>query len=166
MMTTYPQVVLYGSTSGNWREEHIIPVLDELGVTYFDPTGANSWVTDMGDHEAEMMAHCETIVMVINTVNPSFASLAETGWAALGAIERGQHFILQVDESFDYKLPAPIRQAAGGAELEELMRHYTTSSRYLVRQHARNFKHDRLHVVDNLDGVAAQLRTIYAPTGQ
>ncbi len=160
-MTAYPQVVLFGSTMGNWREDHIIPVLDELGVTYFDPTGANNWVTDMGDNEAEMMAHCETIVMVINTLNPSFTSLAETGWAALGAVERGQHFILQVDENFTYELPAPLRQAAGGAELEELMRHYTISSRYLVLRHARYFQHERLHLVDNLDGVIARLRTIY-----
>ena len=162
-MTAYPQVVLFGSTSGNWREDHIIPVLDELGVTYFNPVSANNWVTDMGDNEAEMMAHCETIVIVINTVNPSFTSLAETGWAALGAVERGQHFILQVDESYNYKLPESLRQAAGGAELEELMRHYTISSRYLVVQHARHFKHDRLHVVDNMDGIIAQLRAIYTP---
>jgi hypothetical protein len=165
-MAQYPQVVLFGSIMGNWREDHIIPVLDELGVTYFNPAGANGWTTDMGDNEAEMMAHCETIVMVINTLRPSFTSLAETGWAALGAAERGQHFILQVDESFTYELSEAIRQAAGGAELAALMRHWTISSRYLVLRHARYFQLDRMHLVDNLDGVIARLRTIYPPAGQ
>ena len=125
--------------------------------------GKASWETPLGDNEAEMMAHCETIVMVINNLRPSFTSLAETGWAALGAVQRGQHFILQVDENFTYELPAPLRQAAGGAELEEEMRHYTTSSRYLVLRHARYFKHDRLHLMDDINGVIAQLRAIYAP---
>ena len=160
MMGEYPQVVLFGSIGGGWREDHIIPVLDELGVTYFNPVG-DEWTKDMGDREADMMAHCETIVIVINTLRPSFTGLAETGWAALGAAQRGQHLILQIDEDMTIDFPDSIRHTEDGAEFARLMQHWATSSRYLVLRHARYFDLDRLHLVDDLDGVAAALRTIY-----
>ena len=30
-----------GSISGGWREQHIIPVLEELGVSYYNPVQEN-----------------------------------------------------------------------------------------------------------------------------
>ena len=160
-MADYAQVVLFGSIGGGWRESHIIPVLEELGVTYYDPVLSGVWNKSDGDREADAMAHCETIVMVINRTSPGFSGLAESGWAALGAMQRSQHFILQVDQDCDYELPESIREVEGSADIHRQMRHYITASRHLVYQHARQFTLDRLHLVDDLDGVAAKLREIY-----
>ena len=160
MTGAYPQVVLFGSIYGGWREDHIIPVLDKLGVTYYNPIG-DVWTKEMGDREADVMAHCETIVIVINTLRPSFAGLAETGWAALGAAVRGQHLILQIDEDMTIDFPDFIRQTEEGAEIARNMQEWATRSRYLVLRHAHYFDVDRIHLVDDLDGVIAALRAIY-----
>lgn len=63
-MTDYPQVVLFGSIYGGWRESPIIPVLEELGVSYYHPFQEGGWTRESGDREAEVMARCETIVNV------------------------------------------------------------------------------------------------------
>ena len=161
-MGNYPQVALFGSVQGGWRETHIIPVLDALKVSYFDPTAfAGDWTKERGDYEAEVMARCETIVMVLNRTSLAFSGLAETGWAALGAVERGQHFILQIDLETDYELPDSLRDLNTAQDLRRQMRHYTTASRHLVFKHAQEFRLDRLHLVDDLAGVAAALREIY-----
>ncbi len=96
-MTPYfviPQVGLFGSMKGGWREKHVIPVLEQLGVTYFHPgvTGGE-WTEEMGQREAEVLANCETIVMVVNDSTPTLGGLTEAGWSAWGAAQRGQTFI-------------------------------------------------------------------------
>ena len=161
-MQAIPQVVLFGSVSGDWRERHVIPVLDELGVTYFNPVRPHGWTCEAGDIEAEFMARCETVVMVFNTILPSFAGLAESGWAALGCIERQQHFVLQIDREFALRLPPALSATPEGARLEKDLQGWTTRSRYLVHKHASEFRHPRLHTVADLPGVAATLREIYA----
>lgn len=160
-MRDIPQVVLFGSIYGDWRERVVIPVLEELNVSYFDPSKPDGWTPADGDLEAEVMARCETIVMVINRRLPSFTSLAETGWAALGAIQRGQHFILQVDQDYNLDLPDAIISTEEGARLANYMQHWVTSSRHLVMRHALEFQHELIHVVDSVDAVAETLRLIY-----
>jgi hypothetical protein len=44
--------------------------------------------------------------------------LAETGWAALGCVERGQHFILQIDLDFVLHLPPAITEITIGKRVE------------------------------------------------
>jgi hypothetical protein len=100
--------------------------------------------------------------MVVNRELPSFTSLAETGWAALGAMQRGQHFILQVDLDFTGELPETIRQSEEGQRWDNLFRHWTKSSRYLVVKHAQEFQIETLHLVKDMDGIIAALRAIYA----
>jgi hypothetical protein len=107
-LSTIPQVVLFGSIHGEWRERHVIPVLTELGVTYYNPVQPLGWSQKAGDIEAEYMAGCETVVMVFNKTLPTFAGLAETGWAALGCMERRQHFIVQIDLDYVLRLPSAI----------------------------------------------------------
>ncbi len=158
----YPQVVLFGSIWGGWRETHIIPVLEALGVSYFNPIPpSGEWDKTRGELEAEVMAHCETIVMMFNCSSPGFGGLAETGWAALGAMQRGQHFILQIDQDCDYELSDTILAVAGGQDLQRQLQHYITATRHLVYHHAQHFQLDKLHLVDDLDGVIAKLREIY-----
>lgn len=160
-MIEYPQVVLFGSIQGAWRETHIIPVLEELKLSYFNPVLPGDWTRENGDQEAELMAHCETIIMVINDTRPGFTSLAETGWAALGAQQRGQHFILQMDRHCEFNLPESLRQTNDGQDLAKQMRHYVNASRHLVYCHAQQFQLERFHLVEDLDGVVATLRSIY-----
>lgn len=162
-MQAYPQVVLFGAIAGDWREDHIIPVLDELGVTYYNPVAPAGgwWTKEMDNREAEVMAHCETIVMVFNKLSPSFTALAETGWAALGALQRGQHFILQLEMDYEPELPEVIRQTQAGPHLDKTLKHRATSSRHLVYHHARQFNHPKMHLVDDIAGVQTKLREIY-----
>ena len=160
-MTNYPQVILFGSIAGDWRENVIIPVLEELGVTYYNPVSETGWNTDLGDREAEVMAHCETIIMVLNRTSPSFTSLAETGWAALGAQVRGQTFILQIDHDLTYGLPESLQDHPDAQEVDAGLKHWVKSSRYLVDKHARQFNIPTMHVVDTLDDVVTVLRQNY-----
>jgi hypothetical protein len=162
MMSTIPQVVLFGSIYGDWRERYVIPVLTELDVTYYNPVQPQGWTQQSGDIEAEYMARCETVVMVFNKILFSFAGLAEAGWAALGCVERNQHFILQIDLEFPLHLPPELTAMRAGERLERELQDWATRSRYLVHKHAREFRHPRLHMVDDVLAVAAKLREIYA----
>ncbi|MFN8374943.1 MAG: hypothetical protein U0694_18965 [Anaerolineae bacterium] len=160
-MTEYPRVVLFGSISGGWREKYIIPVLEEYGITYYNPVAPTGWTTIYGDREAELMAHCETIVIVINKTSAAFTSLAESGWAALGAAQRGQHFILQIDLDYMIDTEGAVTDTETGRSLQGYLKHWSTSSRYLVYKHAQEFRLDRIHLVNDMDGVIAKLRQIY-----
>ncbi len=161
IMKVIPQVVLFGSIYGEWRERHVIPTLTELGVTYYNPVQPDGWTHQAGDIEAEYMAGCETVVMVFNKISPTFAGLAESGWAALGCVERNQHFILQIDLDFPLSLPPALTAMNAGEELEKDLQGWATRTRYLVHKHAHEFKHPRLHLVEDVPAVAATLREIY-----
>jgi hypothetical protein len=160
-MADYPQVALFGSIGGGWREQFVIPLLEELEVSYFNPVSDSDWNPQLGGYEAEVMANCETIVMVINRTRPAFTALAETGWAALGAAQRGQHFILQVDLDYAPNLPETIRHTQDGQRVEKLLKHWTASSRYLVHHHAKQFDISTMHIVEDIQGVLATLHDIY-----
>jgi hypothetical protein len=161
-LSTIPQVVLFGSIHGDWRERQVIPVLTELGVTYYNPVQPLGWTQNACDTEADYMAGCETIVMVFNKTLPAFAALAETGWAALGCAERGQNFILQIDLDFVLHLPPAISEIPSGKQVESDLQGWATRSRYLVHRHASKFKHPRLHLVPDVPAVVTKLREIYA----
>ena len=161
-MSAIPQVVLFGSTAGDWRERHLIPVLAGLGVTYYNPVQPHGWTQQAGDIEAEYVARCETVVMVFNKTSPAFAALAESGWAALGCIERNQHFILQIDLEFPLRLAPELAALPPGAQWEKELRGWATRSRYLVHRHAGEFKNPRLRLVEDVPAVAAELRKTYA----
>lgn len=161
-MDGIPQVALFGVIGGGWREA-LIPFLQAHGISYYNPLDHGEWTPAHGTCEAEVMAGCETIVMVFNDSSPSFAGLAEAGWAALGAQVRGQHFILYVGPGPAWELPAALMQHEEVARFKTHLEHWTTASRDLVQKHARAFDLDGLHIVDDLDGVADALRAIYAP---
>lgn len=160
-MSEIPRVVLFGSIAGNWREEHVIPVLEELGVSYYNPIQENGWTQQSGKIEVRYMAECETIVMVVNRSTPAFTALAESGWAALGCVLRGQTFILQIDRGYTFAADPSLAESEAGVSLERGLQHWATSSRYLVHRHALAFDHPRMFVVDTLQEVAQKLREIY-----
>ena len=158
----YPQVVLFGSVGGGWREAHIIPMLEELGVTYFNPVQQDGWTAEDGAREADYMAHAETIIMVINNTTPAYTALAESGWAALGARERGQTLVLYVmQDTFHAAPPWWLRWVPWVRETAASTEHYAASLRKLMQEHARAFELDSLHVVDSMEGVIKALRARY-----
>ncbi len=161
-MTDYPQVVLFGSIAGAWREDYIIPVLEELGVSYYNPVLASGWTVNDGPREVEYMANCETIVMVFNRRSPTFTGLAEAGWAALGAYQRGQNFIMQIDLEYKISLPPALLALEEGKEVNTTLQHWVTSSRHLVRDHAKSFDIPTMHIVDDIPAVIGKLRELYS----
>lgn len=101
--TQQAQVFLMGTVGGDyddpardcWREHIVQPVLNELGVSYFNPVVAN-WTEENAETEARVIAQAETIVLVITETSPSIGSLSESGWAVLSALERDQHIIVYI----------------------------------------------------------------------
>lgn len=162
MSEAYPQVILFGSLLPDWREKYVIPVLEELGVTYYHPSSPTGWwYKELGDKEAVIMANCETIVMVFSSATPSFGGLAETGWAALGAQVRGQTFILQIDHNIQFGLPDSMKNAPEYEDLNRNLQHWATASRYFVQKHAEQFNLPNLHLVNTIEEVVAVLRQKY-----
>jgi hypothetical protein len=161
---SHPQVILFGSIRGDWREQHIIPVLDELGVSYFNPITGTEWTEEMGRREGEVMAHCKTVVMVFNDTSPAFGGLTEAGWAALGSHRRQQTFILCVQTAYTLARPWWVRLLPGAGRFADLIEEYAQRCRFLVLEHARHLAEDdpRLIVVDTIDEVADALRRLYA----
>ncbi|MEM9953963.1 MAG: nucleoside 2-deoxyribosyltransferase domain-containing protein [Chloroflexota bacterium] len=106
--TDNAQAFLMGTIGGDysdpnrdcWREQVIQPVLDELGVTYYNPVVEN-WSEENAREEAEAIANAETIVLVITESHNSFGSLAESGWAVLSAVQRNQTVIVYIADESD-----------------------------------------------------------------
>jgi hypothetical protein len=145
------QVFLMGTIGGAyedpnrdcWREDLVQPVLDELGVTYFNPVVSN-WTEENAEIEARVIAQAETIVLVITASHPSIGSLAESGWAVLSAIEREQTIIVYI---------------APDSTNEESWR-----ARKIVLSQALPLVEniDNVIIVDSLDGVVAAIRQRYS----
>ena len=165
MSTEYPQVILFGSIFGEWRERHIIPVLDELRVTYYNPLSpTGKWRKELGDREAEVLEHAETIVMHFTNDSPSFAGIAETGWGALSATQRQQNFIMSLPkEEYHHTMPWWAQFVPPMKNMGKTIEDYTNRSRYLVDAHARRLvsSNERLIIVNDINSVATALRKLY-----
>lgn len=144
------QVFLMGTIGGAyedpqrdcWREHIVQPVLDELGVTYYNPVVSN-WTEENAEIEARVIAQAETIVLVITANHPSIGSLAESGWAVLSAIERGQNIIIFIDPK---------------STNEESWR-----ARQIVLSQAPSLAGnlDNVQIVDSIESVNNSLRSLY-----
>ncbi|GAB5493656.1 MAG: hypothetical protein Phog2KO_38710 [Phototrophicaceae bacterium] len=166
MQRQYPQVALFGSISGNWREDYVIPLLTRLGVSYYHPGIADQqWTQVMGLREVDAMANAETIVMVINHSTPGFGGLAEAGWAALSATQRGQTFILYIPTG--YKFEGEGLQAMFGKKYVEMIDDYAGRTRYLVNEHAKRSREvvNGLYVAESIEGVLDILEQQYTSAG-
>jgi hypothetical protein len=161
----YPQVALFGSTVGDWREKHIIPVLESLGVSYFHPGASQTtWTEEMGEQEAVVLAKAETIVMVVNTISPAFGSLAETGWMAVGCLQRGQTYILHVEMDYHVTPPAWYWLIPGMTGRLRAIEDYSNRARFLAKEHGSLLAKEipNLYVVESMADIVALLRQKYA----
>src|SRR6476646_736192 len=101
-----------------WREP-IKAICKRLGVQYYDPTEqTRDWDETMGRREVEIMKECKVIVMAITGDTAGFASLAESGWAALSALKRGQAFGLYITPEFVDTKMGPMQRL--GSKIDEL----------------------------------------------
>lgn len=144
------QVFLMGTIGGEyedperdcWREEVVQPVLEKLGVTYFNPVVSN-WSEEDAEREARAIAAAETIVLVITDNSPSIGSLSESGWALVSAIERDQTLIAYINPE---------------SEMLDSER-----ARLIVLSQARPLaeRYAQFILVDSLDEVVQALRDLY-----
>ncbi len=145
------QVFLMGTVGGAyedpdrdcWREEVVQPVLDEFGVSYYNPVVSN-WTEENAEIEARVIAQAETIVLVITETSPSIGSLSESGWAVLSALERDQTIIVYIDPNSDDEVSWRARQII------------------ISQAPALAVRHAQVIWVDSLEEVVQALRTLYA----
>lgn len=81
-----------------WREP-IKTACAKVGITCFDPV-VPEWNEAAMKAEFEALITARVITMAITANTSGFGSLAESGWAALSALKRGQAFGLFVDKTF------------------------------------------------------------------
>lgn len=164
MKPKYPQVGLFGSIAGDWREEHVIPLLKRLGVTYFHPgAGEGNWTQVHGLREADVLENAETIIMVINHSSPGFGGLAEAGWAALGAATRGQTFILYIPMNYKFEISGMDAIFPPAKKYAAMIDDYAGRTRYLVYEHAKRFQKqvNNLYVVESIEEMLEILKQQY-----
>lgn len=106
-----PQIGLFGTCSqSTWRNDLIIPILRRRGLPFFNPQ-KSSWQPEDALTEAQHMAEDQVIVLPVSKESEGYASLAETGWATLGALLRGQEVNIFIELS-DSLPRAAIRSRA------------------------------------------------------
>ncbi|MCB9452269.1 MAG: hypothetical protein H6672_12580 [Anaerolineaceae bacterium] len=162
----YAQVALFGSMGGEWREKVVIPVLKELGVSYFHPGGAGTtWTEAMGVQEVEALSQAETVVMVINSLSPAFGSLSEAGWIALGCMRRNQTYLMYIETTYKVNTPKWYNYVPGLKRRLEAIEDYSNRARLLGKEHARRLAKEvpNLTVTDQIEEIATILRQKYSP---
>jgi hypothetical protein len=88
---------LFGTCGDSkWREEIAIPILQSMGVEYFNPVVAN-WTAECAENEVRHATTDRVLMLVITGETTGIASMAESGWQALMASNNGQAlvFVLQ-----------------------------------------------------------------------
>ncbi len=90
-------VGLFG-TCGNskWRDP-VMEALKNAGIKSFNPV-VDNWTPECAKIEAEHLATDRVILFVVTGETEGFGSLAETGWAYLGAIARGQKVFFVIED--------------------------------------------------------------------
>jgi Nucleoside 2-deoxyribosyltransferase like len=148
-----------------WREP-IKAACVKHGVTFFDPV-VPEWNQDAMRNEVEALRVARVIVMAITADTAGIASLAESGWAALSALQRKQAFGLYVDTAFKEFNPRMSQESSNlidflfgkgreksTAELIEASRR----ARQLVGGHAKElaaqFPDLNLYIARSLDDLA------------
>ena len=137
----------YGAT--DWRNDIAIPLLTSAQVDYFDPT-VEHWDEEARQAEAHHAAHDRVLLMIITGGATSFATLAESGWLALQAVERGQKLVVVIEDMSAETQPAKDDK---GWKIRP------NKTRALVRQHIQNLPKDVLNqTVFFCDDVAQAVR--------
>lgn len=93
-------VGLFGTCgSSKWRAP-IMTQLDLVGIKYFNPV-VEDWTPECRANEVHHASTDKVIVTVITGETEGVGSLAELGWMALGAKERGQYLVIFIEDHPD-----------------------------------------------------------------
>ncbi len=100
-------VFLMGTAGqSKWRDP-IKAACAKHGITFFDPI-VSDWNDESMRREVEALRTARILVMAITADTAGIASLAESGWAALSAVQRKQAFGLYIDVEFSEKQVNPM----------------------------------------------------------
>ncbi|GAB4551802.1 MAG: hypothetical protein OHK0023_19140 [Anaerolineae bacterium] len=152
------EIFLMGTAGESLWREPIKAACDAAGVTYFDPR-VKVWNDEAKQRETKALSEAKVVVMAITGETASVASLAESGWAALSALRRGQAFGLYVDpdvkDQSSGKLTGWLVDTfLGGRERADEMETASERARLLVLSHARKLEHQfpqiEFHVAETL----------------
>ncbi len=141
-------VFLMGTAGeSNWREP-VKAACARYGITCFDPV-VPVWDDEAMRREVTALRNAHVLVMAITADTAGIASLAESGWAALSAIQRKQAFGLYVDvEISDKKINPMLTQ--GSLNIRDLFlakekKEDTTSALYTASNRARKLVGGHAH---------------------
>ncbi len=100
-------VFLMGTAGeSKWRDP-IKAACAQYGITFFDPI-VPEWNEEAMRQEIKALRTARVLVMAITADTAGIASLAESGWAALSALQRKQAFGLYVDVEIVQKQVDPL----------------------------------------------------------
>ena len=94
----------------SWREDSLLPVLDQYGVAdrVFNPEVA-SWTPGRAPIESIHLARDEVVTVAVTNQTGSHASIMEAGFAAYGGVLRGQDVVVSIED--DERSPEATRVA-------------------------------------------------------
>jgi hypothetical protein len=98
-----------------WREP-VKEACASAGVSCFDPI-VPEWNEEARQREISALETAKVIVMAILPDTASIASLAESGWAAMSALKRGQKFGIYIDPDV-HDLDTTSTRSLGGLMLD------------------------------------------------
>lgn len=116
-------VGLFGTCGkSKWREEMAIPILEEEGVSYFNPV-VEDWNEEARENEAHHMMHDYVIMLVITGETSGITSMAESGWMAFQShLRHGQTLILVLEDMVED--PGSFVDATSINKTRDLIRKY------------------------------------------
>ncbi len=132
-------VFLMGTAGqSKWRDP-IKAACAKHGITFFDPI-VSDWNDESMRREVEALRAARILVMAITADTAGIASLAESGWAALSAVQRKQAFGLYIDVEFLKKKADPM-MTQGSMNIRDLFLGHgnpdSTSALYTASDRAR-----------------------------
>lgn len=87
-----------GSPDSTWRQD-FIKMCDASGIKYFNPQkSGDSWTEEDAALEAHHLARDKVIIIPVTTETHGYASIAECGFAMLGAMLRDQELAIYIEE--------------------------------------------------------------------
>jgi len=93
-----PALGLFGTCGdSSWRSEYFIPKLKAKGLAFFNPQ-VEEWDPSLAAEEVKHLSRDKVIALPISKETEGYASLAESGWAILSAILRGQKIGVYIEE--------------------------------------------------------------------
>jgi Nucleoside 2-deoxyribosyltransferase like len=143
-------IFLMGSAgSSNWRET-FKAACQTAGLNCFDPV-VPVWDAEAQAREIAALEKAKVVVMAITQDTASVGSLAESGWVALSALQRGQAFGLFIDPDVDQPEKRPLNGLLavlwGNRSNVDTLEEASKRSRQLVIGHA-NLLDQRIPALD------------------